>query len=47
MKKIFPKEIIAQTTESHFAKFNSNVKVIYLLVLLLLLSIVAILPVKS
>lgn len=45
MKKIFPKEIIAQTVESHFAKFNSNVKIIYLLVLLLLLSIVAILPV--
>lgn len=45
MKKIFPKEIIALTTESHFAKFNSNVKIIYLLVLLLLLSIVAILPV--
>ncbi|WP_321295584.1 HlyD family efflux transporter periplasmic adaptor subunit [Marinifilum fragile] len=45
MKKIFPKEIIAQTTESHFAKFNSNIKIIYLLVLLLLLSIVAILPV--
>ncbi|MCT4603439.1 MAG: HlyD family efflux transporter periplasmic adaptor subunit [Marinifilum sp.] len=44
MKKIFPKEIISQTTEAHFARFNSKVKIIYLLVLLLLICVVVILP---
>nr|WP_320117335.1 HlyD family efflux transporter periplasmic adaptor subunit [uncultured Marinifilum sp.] len=44
MKKIFPKEIISQTTEAHFVRFNSNVKIIYLLVLLLLISVVVTLP---
>ncbi|MDM8160953.1 HlyD family efflux transporter periplasmic adaptor subunit [Labilibaculum sp. K2S] len=38
MKKIFPKEIISQTTEVHFAKFNTNIKIIYLLVIVLLIA---------
>lgn len=44
MKTIFPKEIIEYTTESHFVRFNSKVKIIYLLVLVLLVSFVVILP---
>lgn len=43
-KKIFPKEIIDQTTEAHFVKFNSNSKRIYILVILLLLAAFASLP---
>lgn len=45
MKKIFPEEIIKHTTEAHFAKFNSNIKTIYLLVILLLISTIIVLPV--
>jgi len=38
MKTIFPKEIIEYTTEAHFAKFNTNIKIIYLLVIVLLIT---------
>ncbi|WP_461632622.1 HlyD family secretion protein [Labilibaculum euxinus] len=47
MKKIFPKEIISQTTEAHFAKFNTNIKIIYLLVIVLLIAGVLALPVVN
>jgi multidrug resistance efflux pump len=47
MKTIFPKEIIDHTTEAHFAKFNSNIKIIYLLVIVLLIAGVLALPVVN
>ncbi|MFA8437244.1 MAG: HlyD family secretion protein [Marinifilaceae bacterium] len=47
MKSIFPKEIIDHTTEAHFTKFNSTTRGIYLLLILLLLSGIAVLPVVS
>jgi len=43
-KKIFPKEIIEQTSESHFVKFNSNSKKIYILVILIVIVAFALLP---
>ena len=42
--KIFPKEIIEQSTEAHFAKFNSNSKKIYLIFILAILIGFASLP---
>lgn len=42
--KIFPKEIIEQTTEAHFAKFNSNSRRIYILVILIIVAAFASLP---
>jgi len=43
-KKIFPKEIIEQTTEAHFVKFNSTSRRIYILVILILVTAFASLP---
>lgn len=43
-KKIFPKEIIEQTTEAHFVKFNSTSRRIYILVILIILAAFASLP---
>jgi HlyD family secretion protein len=36
MNTIFPEEIISQTSEGHFAKFNSKTRIVYLLIILLL-----------
>lgn len=47
MKTIFPKEIIKHTTEVHFSKFNSSIKIIYLLVIVLLLLSVLVLPIVT
>jgi HlyD family secretion protein len=44
MNTIFPEEIISQTSEGHFAKFNSRTKIVYLLILLLLVIAGAVLP---
>jgi len=43
-RKIFPKEIIEQSTEAHFAKFNSNSRRIYILVILIIVAAFASLP---
>jgi HlyD family secretion protein len=43
-KKIFPKEIIEQTTEAHFAKFNSNSRRIYIIAILVVVAAFASLP---
>lgn len=43
-KKIFPKEIIEQTTEAHFVKFNSNSKKIYILAILIIVAAFASFP---
>ena len=43
-KKIFPKEIIEQTTEAHFAKFNSNSRKIYIIAILIVVAAFASLP---
>jgi HlyD family secretion protein len=43
-KKIFPKEIIEQTTEAHFVKFNSNSRKIYILAILVIVAAFASLP---
>ena len=45
MKAIFPKEIINHTTETHFSKFNSSTRIIYLLVIVLIILAVLILPI--
>lgn len=45
MKKIFPKEIITYCAESHFVKFNSTAKSIYLLILIMVLIGIAVLPI--
>lgn len=47
MKTIFPKEIIEHTTEAHFAKFNSSIKIIYLIVIVLLIAGVLVLPIVN
>ena len=47
MKTIFPKEIIDHTTEAHFAKFNTNIKIIYLLVIVLLIAGFLALPIVN
>lgn len=44
MNTIFPEEIISQTSEGHFAKFNSKTKIVYLLILLLLVITGVVLP---
>jgi len=45
MKNIFPKEIITYCAESHFVKFNSTAKSIYLLILIMVLLGIAVLPI--
>ncbi len=44
MKQLFPKEIIKQTTEAHFAKHNQTSRIIYLTILLSFLIALGLLP---